>query len=77
MPLPRQFSTPIALKDGRRIATVGDARALITALPLRHQMSTHWRHTSDMLHDAARRKGGPNDATLAQLRRALTAEGLL
>jgi hypothetical protein len=77
MPSPRQFSAPILLKDGRKIATVGDVRELITALPLRQQMTTHWRYTSDLMHEAARRKGGPNDATLAQLRKALKAEGLL
>jgi hypothetical protein len=74
---PRDLGAPIVLKDGRRIATIGEARALIAALPIQHQMRAHWRHANDLLHDAGRRKGGPNEATLAQLRMALKAEGLL
>jgi hypothetical protein len=77
MPSSDALDTPIALKDGRAIATLNDVRALITALPFAHQMRPYWQRTHDLLHDAGRRKGRPSDATITQLRKALTAQGLL
>jgi hypothetical protein len=77
MPNLDALHTPIALKDGRAIVTLNDARALITALPFQHQSRRHWLRAHDLLQDAARRKGRPSDAAIAQLRKALTTQGLL
>jgi hypothetical protein len=37
MPWTRKFPEPIKLKDRRKIATLGQARAVMLALPERHQ----------------------------------------
>jgi hypothetical protein len=37
MPWTRKFPEPIKLKNGRKIATLGQARELTVALPERHQ----------------------------------------
>ena len=57
MPWVREFDEPIALKDGRALATLADARCLMLALP-EHQLWTHyWQFTADLLLKAAFRKG--------------------
>jgi hypothetical protein len=69
---------PIALKDGRTIKTLDDARALMLLLPERHQSRPPWQYAAELLVAAADRneKYSTMDAR-AQLTRALTVEGLL
>jgi hypothetical protein len=42
MPWSREFSAPIALKDGRSITTLGQGRAMMLNLPVRHQVRPYW-----------------------------------
>jgi hypothetical protein len=76
MPWTRKFREPIALKDGRMIATLGQARAVMLALPDRHQVRPFWQYAAELLIEAAEHNGSIDDAW-AQLSRALAAEGLL
>jgi hypothetical protein len=69
---------PIALRDGRTIASLGEGRSLISALPDTHPASFHWRYASELLLKAAER--GERYAVMdarAQIARALKTEGLL
>jgi hypothetical protein len=52
MPWSRQLSAPIILKDGRIIATLLEARALMLNLPFRHQVRLDWQYAGELLHDA-------------------------
>jgi hypothetical protein len=74
----RKFGKPIALRDGRTIATLADAREIVEALPSDHLDSAHWRYASEMLVRAAdhNEKYSTQDAR-AQLTRALLVEGLV
>jgi hypothetical protein len=78
MPWTRKFPEPIKLKDGRKIATLGQARELMLALPERHQIRPFWQYAAELLIDAAERgdRASVDDAA-AQISRALAAEGLL
>jgi hypothetical protein len=76
MPWTRKFPKPIKLKDGRKIATLGQARELMLALPERHQSRPFWQYAAELLIEAAEHNGDVDDAA-AQLSRALAAEGLL
>jgi hypothetical protein len=78
MPWTRKFPEPIKLKDGREIATLGQARELMLALPERHQSRPFWRYAAQLLIDAAGRGDRARvDDAAAQISRALAAEGLL
>ena len=76
MPWDQRFSVPIALLDGRTIATLSDAREMMLSLSPSQRRLAVWRFTSLMLTDAAL-----DDARLEQaallFTRALAAEGLL
>jgi hypothetical protein len=74
MPWTRKLAAPIVLKNGRK--TLGQARELMLALPVRHQLRPFWQYAAELLIEAAEHKGGVDDAA-AQLSRALSAEGLL
>jgi hypothetical protein len=78
MPWTRKFPEPIKLKNGRTVATLGQARELMLALPERHQIRPFWQYAAELLIDAAERgdRASVDDAA-AQLSRALAAEGLL
>ena len=76
MPWSRELATPIKLKDGRKIATLGQARELMLALPERHQLRPFWQYAAELLIEAAEHNGDVDNAA-AQLSRALAAEGLL
>jgi hypothetical protein len=78
MPWTRKFPDPIKLKDGRKIATLGQARELMLALPERHQSRPFWQYAAELLIEAAGRgdRASVDDAA-AQLSRALAAEGML
>lgn len=44
----RQPSAPIPLKDGRMLATFGDAREMMLSIPEVHQAALHWQHAAVM-----------------------------
>ena len=78
MPWVRKFDEPIALKDGRKIATLADARRLMLSLPELHLRTHQWEHVGGLMLKAACRDGGFALAQArAQLPRALKAEGLI
>jgi hypothetical protein len=58
MPWSRQLSAPIPLKDGRTLATFGDAREMMLSIPEVRQTALHWRHAAVMLSRAAQAKCG-------------------
>jgi hypothetical protein len=53
-----------------------DARALTRALPAARQRHEEWHYAMALIEEAAT-SGGPIRLTVAQLMRALKAEGLL
>ena len=71
----RKLAAPIALKDGRKLLTLADARAVIETLPARRQQLDHLLFAGQLAHEAARR--GAIFDTQVQLTRALTTEGLI
>jgi hypothetical protein len=76
MPWSRKLPTPIVLKDGRTLATLADARALVLSLPACRQRSEDWFYAMGLIREAAV-LGGPAGVTVTQLIRALKADGLI
>ena len=76
MPWTRKLLPPVALKDGRVIATLSDAARLMLTLPELHARNPHWHNAGELLIKAAGDKKSLEDAD-AQLRIALKAEGLI
>jgi hypothetical protein len=76
MPWTRKFPQPIALKDGRVIATLDNARAVMRSLPAKSQSRDLWLYTGGLMLEAAT-SNVPIGEAAAQLRRALRADGLL
>jgi hypothetical protein len=76
MPWSSKLSAPIVLKDGRTIATFGQARQTILSIREVHQNALHWQHAAVMLSRAAQSKCGIAEAQM-QLELALKVEGLL
>jgi hypothetical protein len=72
----RKLAKPIALKDGRTIATLGDARAVMQSLSERRQRNELWLYVGALMLEAAVQRRATTEA-LAQLNRALKAEGLI
>jgi hypothetical protein len=74
----RQFSAPITLKDGRTIATLGQAREMMFSLPPANRRESTWRAAAAQLSEAAANNSysKPVDAE-TQLKVALKIEGLL
>jgi len=70
------LSKRIKLKDGRTLTTLSDARAQILSLPVMHQRNGHWQFATELLLIASASKSR-SDGALAQMLRALKAEGLL
>jgi hypothetical protein len=70
------FWKPIKLSDGRRIATLQDARAVIATVPSPHQEDPHWRDAQEMLSRAAVSTSAV-DGALSAMIRALKADGLV
>jgi hypothetical protein len=78
----RKLTAPIILKDGRTIATVGGARAVMLSLPERLRRNEHWLYAVELLLEAATARGPLKKATTqykatTQLTLALEAEGLI
>jgi hypothetical protein len=71
----RKFAEPIALKDGRVIATLGEARAVMRSLPEWRQRNERWLYAGALLEAAAAE--GALKSAARQLTRALKAEGLI
>jgi hypothetical protein len=76
MPWDQRFSVPIALLDGRTIATLSDAREMMLSLSPSQRRLAVWRFASLMLIDAAFDNGRLEQAELL-FTRALKAERLL
>ena len=72
----RKLSKPITLKDGRTIAILGQAREIMLSLPEADQRKEHWLYAGGRMQEAATLEG-PMKITIAQLERALKAEGLI
>ncbi|WP_158816170.1 hypothetical protein [Methylocapsa sp. S129] len=73
-----QFSKPIALKDGRKIATLAEARDFVLALPSARQIAPLWQYAVALMLEVAYRSGKPAlTGARMQLKYALRAEGLL
>jgi hypothetical protein len=72
----RKLAAPIVLKDGRTIATLCDARAVMLALPERRQRGEPWLCVGALMLEAEVQTG-PLGETAAHLRRTLKAEGLI
>jgi hypothetical protein len=74
-----KFPAPIALKGGRELVSLGDARDLIFALTERRQAREPWPQASESLMRAASARATEIDAgRLAdQIRAALKADGLI
>ena len=72
----RKLAAPIILKDGRMIATLGEARVVMQSLPERRQHSDLWLYVGALLLEAAAARGSLSIAR-AQLTRALKVEGLI
>jgi hypothetical protein len=78
MPWSRELATPITLKDGRTIATLGQAREMMLSLPIDHRRGNMWRYTADLLNEAAADNSYvPHTEAEAQFMRSLETEGLI
>ena len=53
MPRTSKFKTKLALKDGRTISTLADARAVILSLPEHSQRRPYWEYAAQLLMGAA------------------------
>jgi hypothetical protein len=71
-----EFWKLIRLKDGRAIATLGDARELISTLPPIIQGSEHWQDVEEALARAAIAPSAIDEAFAAMVR-ALKVQDLL
>jgi hypothetical protein len=74
----RDFPVPIVLRDGRTIATLGDARALMLAFPESRRAAPPWNQAVELLMRAAGDRGTGVDISAAakHLKIMLKAEGL-
>jgi hypothetical protein len=66
----RKFDEPIALKDGRKLATLADAHRLIQSLPASRLRTDRWQNTRDLL-----RKAATLDGAFVLARSALNCRG--
>jgi hypothetical protein len=75
----RKLPTPIALKNGRALATLADARELIAGFPERLRAKAHWQQATELLMKVADDRATGIDVARAadQLKIALKAEGLV
>jgi hypothetical protein len=74
----RRFPKPLYLSDGRMIATLAEARAIMLALSRSDQTNPHWARAAELLMEAAYR--GRQDSVAdagAELSLALKADGLI
>jgi hypothetical protein len=71
-----KLSKPVKLRNGRTIETIGEARDSIRSLPQVRRRNPEWQLASELLARASEATSLADDA-LAQLLRALKAEGLV
>jgi hypothetical protein len=71
-----KFWKPVRLKDGRAMATLGEARTFVSAHQERGARNAEWQSVSELLGRAAYSNSLADDA-LSQLIRALKVEGLV
>ena len=71
-----KFWKPVKLRSGRTIESLGEARDLIRSLPQVRRQSPDWQLASELLARASEATSLTDDA-LAQMLRALKAEGLV
>jgi hypothetical protein len=76
MPWTDPFWKPIKLKDGRTIATLGEGRVFILALPAALQGTPLWLEATELLARASEFPSARDEALAAMLK-ALKAEGFL
>jgi hypothetical protein len=73
-----KFARPIMLKDGRKIATLAEARDFVLSLPDASQLAPFWQYAVSLMLEVAYRSGKPALAgARMQFTAALKAEGLL
>ena len=65
MPWSAPLSRPLTLRDGKRLATLADARALVLALPAGDQERNAWQRAAELLIEAAENGGDIEAATEA------------
>jgi hypothetical protein len=73
----RKLYEPIPLKDGRKLVTLEDARVLMVRLPEFVQLRPYWQDAGEVVLEAAENHRASIKAARAQLRRALSIEGML
>jgi hypothetical protein len=74
----RRLPKILVLRDGHELRTLGDARALILALPEDRRHQRHWEYVEEMLTAAIQGRGAfVIGAFNAQLKRALKTDGLI
>ena len=79
MPWRRKFSTPLVLKDGRRIVTIRDAADVYLTLPPDRREAAHWESALAAVFVAGRRRSTLLDVDAAHQRivNALRIDGLM
>jgi hypothetical protein len=60
-----KLSRPIVMRDGAKLQTLADAGAFILALPEGYQHRNSWMKATELLMEAADRKGSIEAATEA------------
>jgi hypothetical protein len=76
MPWSTKFLEPIVLKDGRAIATLDEARALMLSLPRQRQVRPYWQYLAELMLAVAEGRIRV-EVAYNQLLRAIAAEGSL
>jgi hypothetical protein len=76
MPWERRFGEPIALLDGRLIATLSDARAVMLTIGSQAKRPAAWRYLAELLKEAAAGRA-PMTEVEEMLMRALNAEHMV
>jgi hypothetical protein len=76
MPWDRRFGVPIALLDGRTIATLSDAREVLLTIAPFAQKQAVWRYIAELLKEAAADRAAMTEVE-EMLLRGLNTEGLI
>ena len=63
MPWSALLSRPLTLRDGKKLATLADARAFVLALPAAYQDRNAWQSAAGLLMAAAEHGGSVEAAT--------------
>jgi hypothetical protein len=73
----RKLIPPLVLKDGRVLATLSDARDMLSGLAEGQQQASYWQHAAALLLYAAEIEKEAIDDVRAQLNRALYRDGFM